>query len=517
MRLSRRAVLRLGALGLASAGAVRLALDGAAPLRADDEAPRLRSERIDARPEATEPSGALRSAVHRAPYEVNAVGALWTGELGDVAVRTSRDGFDWSPWRRLGRAEDHAGPGEQPAMPRCADLQFAPGTRYVQVRWRPDPERPAARPALEVIDSVDGPGPREILRRQDLGYRSVSGRPPPVPVISRAAWGADERLTRDATGKPIWPAEYRVVQKCIVHHTGTELPDDNYPAALRAIYRYHAVTRGWGDIGYNFIVDPRGNVYEGRAGGPNVVGGHALQYNWGSVGIALLGDYDALPLGAAVRSALTRLVAWKCQFLNPHDWSYFADRELPNLFGHCDCLTTECPGDNFYAWLPELRDGVIALLGNVPRPAARVTAATFTPDRPFVGGVVKIEVTVENIGSATLSTAGPRPGFQYLDAESFAVHKLPSRRGALRVGVDMAGNALGTPYPYRWGLDDALEPGQTAKVTGYLRATTPREAQIWAALLLGDEPVGDGRLGLRTLQVRPAHRVFLPFTANNAR
>ena len=63
----------------------------------------------------------------------------------------------------------------------------------------------------------------------------------------------------------------------IIHHTATQNQKADPAATVRAIY--HTVTQGWGDIGYNFLVDWHGNVYEGRCGGANVVGGHLLQYN----------------------------------------------------------------------------------------------------------------------------------------------------------------------------------------------------------------------------------------------
>lgn len=516
MRLSRRDVIRLGVSGLAALSA---GLPAPPPLRADDEAPRLRSDRFEAQPSAEDGSGYLYSAVYRAPYAINALGAFWSAPLAEPAIRTSRSGNDWTPWRPITRAEDHAGPDEAPDARRFGDLHFAPGARYAQLRWRPDPAgEPAGQartvPVLEAIDSVDGPGLAEVERGADLRFRTATPGPKPVPVVSRAGWGAEERLRYDAKGNPIWPFEYRSLQKCIVHHTGTELTDADYPAAIRAIYRFHAVTREWGDIGYNFLIDPRGNVYEGRAGGPNVVAGHALQYNWGSVGIAVLGDYDDASLPAPARNVLVQLIAWKAQYLNPHEWSYFADRELPHLFSHRDCLTTGCPGDNLYSLLPDIRDRVIDLIGGVPRAEARVTAVQFTPDRLFVGGVVKLEVTIENTGTATLPTARPKPGLAYLDGESFASRKLPTRRGTFRIGVDLESNRTGTAYPYRWGLDDALEPGKSGKVSGYVRITSPQQTRIWAALLLEDQPVGDPRLALRPIQVQPGQRVGVPFLSN---
>ena len=92
----------------------------------------------------------------------------------------------------------------------------------------------------------------------------------------------------------------------IVHHTVTRDPETDPKATLRAIYQYHAVSRGWGDIGYNFLIDQQGTIYEGRFGGDSVVGGHALQYNWGSIGIAILGNYSDHSITDATRASLLR-------------------------------------------------------------------------------------------------------------------------------------------------------------------------------------------------------------------
>ena len=91
----------------------------------------------------------------------------------------------------------------------------------------------------------------------------------------------------------VWPIQkVQKVNKIVVHHTADKLDGRSDEEILRAIYAYHAVTRGWGDIGYNYIVGQNGRIYEGRAGGDYVVGAHAAYNNIGSVGISVLGDYE---------------------------------------------------------------------------------------------------------------------------------------------------------------------------------------------------------------------------------
>lgn len=92
----------------------------------------------------------------------------------------------------------------------------------------------------------------------------------------------------------MWPI-HRVnfVDKVVIHHTADSIQEDRSDEeVIRAIYAFHAITRGWGDIGYNFLIGQTGKIYEGRAGGDYVVGAHAAYNNVGSVGISVLGDYQ---------------------------------------------------------------------------------------------------------------------------------------------------------------------------------------------------------------------------------
>jgi hypothetical protein len=217
-------------------------------------------------------------------------------------------------------------------------------------------------------------------------------------IISRAGWGADESLRFDADGNEIWPRTFYPVQKLIVHHTATRNADPTPAATVRAIYRDQAVNRGWGDIGYNLLIDEQGRVYEGRysrdlaagetptgtdADGNGVVGAHVGGWNSGTMGIALLGtltDQDATP---AARSALEWLLAWLAErhgidpdatstYVNPVNG---ATKTNQNITGHRDWAATECPGGAFYATFPSLRHAVATRLGQSPPPPATAPAA----------------------------------------------------------------------------------------------------------------------------------------------
>jgi hypothetical protein len=250
-------------------------------------------------------------------------------------------------------------------------------------------------------------------------------------VIPRSGWGADESLRFDATGKEIWPPAFYPVQKVIVHHTATQNKDPDPAATIRAIYQYHAVTQGWGDIGYNFLIDESGRIYEGRysrqyaAGesptgedpnGQGVTAAHTQGYNSGTVGIALLGtltNQDATP---AARSALEHLIAWidDSHGIDPEGSALYTNpvsgtqATFANIAGHRDLAATECPGGVFYATLPTIRSDVAALIA-AAQPGFSIAASPGSAS-VVAGGSASYTVTVSRTGGfadpVTLSATG---------------------------------------------------------------------------------------------------------------
>ncbi len=205
------------------------------------------------------------------------------------------------------------------------------------------------------------------------------------PIISRAAWGADESIRRAA------PYYAPAVQMVFVHHTATPngyAPGD-VPAIIRSIYTYHVRSNGWNDIGYNFLVDAFGRIYEGRAGGIDrpVVGAHTEGFNTGSVGIAVIGNGALAPLTTAARDALTSLIAWRLDVahvdpLGHATMTSYGNPRFPAgktttfrvVSGHRDALPTDCPGALIY---PEL-DAIAAAAQATGSP--KIVDAAATPD-----------------------------------------------------------------------------------------------------------------------------------------
>jgi hypothetical protein len=318
-----------------------------------------------------------------AEFPFTAIGASVRASLPadtqlQLDVRASRDGVEWSPWLPLEfESEDAKEP--EPVGTKWTGLAITRG-RFLQARVALHPSA-AGSPTLEdvtlhTLNSDAGP---------DAPIHAKGG----TEVISRSRWGADESLRLDAEGNEIWPPEYTTPRAEIVHHTVTANGPADPAAIVRAVYHYHAVSRGWGDIGYNFLVDDRGNVYEGRYGGERdgkiTQGGHALQFNTNTIGVALLGTYTSAadqPPPAMV-DALEELLAIKAARygIAPSSPVVLADVRFPyGVLGHRDVLPghTACPGDGVAALLPEIRTQVEVRVGDVPPP----TQAPPTQDPP---------------------------------------------------------------------------------------------------------------------------------------
>lgn len=173
-------------------------------------------------------------------------------------------------------------------------------------------------------------------------------------------------VVSDPDGKRlIWALEYpEDVEKIVIHHTATDSDLEDPEAAIRAIYYYHAVTRGWGDIGYNYIIDQYGNIYEGRYGGDGVVGGHAAGYNIGTIGIAVLGNYENDELTYEALVSLLALIKEKADLwgISVEDTSKMREKTTKNLIGHRDLDATLCPGENIYGMMSYLRSAVAGSL-----------------------------------------------------------------------------------------------------------------------------------------------------------
>ena len=213
----------------------------------------------------------------------------------------------------------------------------------------------------------------------DPGFTLVpprhAGKAGPVTkpeVVSRSDWGCP-----DGSRSPGWAPEFTVVTHLIVHHSAGANAAGNWAQVVRDIWVFHASSvasggRGWGDIGYNYLIDPKGTIYEGRAGGDNVIGAHFSCVNGGTMGVCLLGTFNSVEPTRAALESLGKILAWKAaqRQLDPVGVTYHPGSKLPlpNISGHrhandstVACSKTECPGDKLFAMLPTIRENVKSL------------------------------------------------------------------------------------------------------------------------------------------------------------
>jgi len=404
-------------------------------------------------------------------------------EVTSVAVRV-REGGSWSEWFELGVTasdEPDARIGSEPVL--------APGADGVQARVEtvsgatPDDLRielvqPAARAgdagivasaaaASRTAPTADGdeppapedPAPEDPAPEDpapddpdapDDGAPDDDvppARPKPGPpldaiasgteirphIVTRAQWGADESLARDSSRSTTLKAMY-------VHHTvnANTYTAEQAPGIVRSILQYHAGTLGWPDVGYQFLVDRFGTIYEGRRGAIDelVVGAQAGGYNTDTIGVSAIGNFHPTssdskkvkaqkqPPDAMVQSIID-VLAWQAHAWNVKPktkvrlltggstgsgtrWrpGQLTDK-LPRIRGHRDTNYTACPGSNLYDLLPYIRDEVayarkmaLATYGTVPPPPATPVTTTLTAKQTPVRLASRLPVSWQPVPGA---------------------------------------------------------------------------------------------------------------------
>ena|GEM_PF-3640460 len=229
---------------------------------------------------------------------------------------------------------------------------------------------PAAQALAQEADATGAGVPRpEIVSRQMWGANS----PREDIKYATAEWYRDDYESPDPYVDP--GRQNDLVGAGVMHHTAgsNAYSADEVSGIIRGIQRFHQDSRGWNDIGYNFLVDRFGRIWEGRAGGVDraVIGAHAGGWNTSSFGVAVMGNFtngNAVP-GASMNAAV-ELLAWKFDLhgidpIGRHTWPNGGTR--PTLIGHTDVTSTACPGD-IHDLLPQLRERVAQAMFVEPEP-----------------------------------------------------------------------------------------------------------------------------------------------------
>ena len=260
------------------------------------------------------------------------------------------------------------GPDERPELVPEAELQLAEGR--LQLARQDQDTLPAAGLRVRVAAAENGfrrvlaspeSSPLQVRRaRQGLaeagelhGAGAAASSIAGLQLLPRSAWRASAPVTSRLT-----PARGRY-ERITVHHSTIPTRDLGSMSqaetgeAVQGIQRVHMLEERYGDIGYHFLIDPRGRVFEGRAlrfqgahsGGTNGAN------NVGNIGICLLGNFEQeLPSGPAL-AALQRLVDGLCK-----------EHRIARgrVYGHQELKATACPGRHLMGWVERYRASLAA-------------------------------------------------------------------------------------------------------------------------------------------------------------
>jgi flagellar hook assembly protein FlgD len=306
---------------------------------------------------------------------------------GDVVVRlrTSEDGRSWSRWYEVSLERAAEAGDEQQAF---TEPVWTGAGRYVQVAARAaaaaGPPAPVRLRDVRVvtINSTEDAGPAAtvagVFRRAVASIAGVRIAPDAAAmttkpaIVTRDEWGANESWR---SGRP----DYAAVKMAFVHHTasGNDYTAAEAPAVVRGVYAYHTRSLEWSDVGYNFLIDRYGTIYEGRYGGMTrgVTGAQVLGFNTGSTGISIIGSFSTTTPTSRSITALERLLEWKLDVhhIDPqgtgtltcgYGQKFRTGQRVafPAIAGHRDANYTDCPGNRLYAQLPDVRK-VVARTG----------------------------------------------------------------------------------------------------------------------------------------------------------
>ncbi|MER6286267.1 N-acetylmuramoyl-L-alanine amidase [Streptomyces sviceus] len=422
--MKRRAWLTLGAVVLGGGGIATYAVASPSTDAAGDVQPKRPVKVYDLTLKGAE--AGKRELPRTETKQFSLLGVSWTGVTkpleGKAQVRTrSSETGEWSAWQDL---ETNIDPPEDPdersgargaseplwvgpsdgvqaqvvhedgstsaGLPKGLEVNLVdPGiATAAEQRSAGDDTDPAAF----AVDGTPTPSPTvsDSASASPTGTATSTASPTPTPtptatiptappstvpepsIVSRAGWGADESLSPD-------PSEYNADVKAVfVHHTAgsNDYSCDESPSIIRGIYAYHTQTEKWNDIGYNFLVDKCGTIFEGRKGGVDlpVLGAHTYGWNRESAGIAVLGDYTDAGASNAALTSVARIAAWKLgqygvdpdstvqlkagatqKNLAGTSFTAGSAYTFNRISGHRDGYATECPGTSLYAQLPTIR------------------------------------------------------------------------------------------------------------------------------------------------------------------
>ncbi|MBP9773279.1 MAG: N-acetylmuramoyl-L-alanine amidase [Candidatus Peribacteraceae bacterium] len=210
-------------------------------------------------------------------------------------------------------------------------------------------------------------------------------------------------VTKDSQGRTFrWPLQYsKKVDLLIVHHTALEVQKTGRTAVdrVRALYAYHTNSLGWGDVGYNFVIDESGQIYEGKYGGRFVVGGHSYCNNINTLGVALMGNFELeQPSQKQVQALQWLLKSLSQEYgINVGSATNFHGKSFASrIIRHRDVLSTACPGYYLATAFPQVVSNVVS---------DNIAGSVKFPDLPPV-----IDITKPASPSSSVQSSEPKRG-----------------------------------------------------------------------------------------------------------
>ena len=362
------------------------------------------------------------SGVVRPGKRFNLVGLRWRGgRVSALKLRVRSDGGRWSRWVEPSLDTDH-GPDprgrEQRRARRASDPVWAGQADEVQVSaWAGHSVRDLRLHFVNTTGTATSLDRlRNTMRGAVAGAASAirtlvgddaSAQTAPPAIVSREDWGG-------AACPPRAEPSFGEVKFAFIHHTvsANDYGPEESAAMVLGICRYHRNSNGWNDVGYNFLVDRYGTIFEGRAGGiaEAVVGAQAQGYNSQSTGISSIGTFSTAGQTEAGLRAIAHLLGWK---LGVHgipargrvsvvsgggSTNRYPSGSRPSferISGHRDANGTACPGNGLYGQLERLR-GMVA--PGPPRATTATAASAARRNIPY-GQKAVIQLGLESSGT----------------------------------------------------------------------------------------------------------------------
>ena len=377
------------------------------------------SSRLPAGASGTGGSRKVVAAVSRSGTKFDVVGVTYRGSApaGLAVEARTHSAQGWTEWIGLEVDDDHvpdAGTAEARHARTGTDPLTAAGSDAVEVRVLSDGGAPPRELALSMVDAKSASSDATVATSpvgtasSDERTAQATGTPaassttttaaataasvPQPTIVTRAQWGADESLM------PCQPDPLGGFKAGAVHHTvnANTYTAEQAPGLVRGIFAYHTQSNGWCDIGYNFLVDRFGRIYEGRKGGLTgfTQGAHAGGFNEETFGVSVIGTFTSVQLPSAVLSAVSRTIAWQADrsgwdpgssvvLTSSGSSRYDAGVRvtLPRVIGHRDLSLTSCPGDAAYAQVAGIRSSASSTWRASQYVVGRSVYAPMTPRR----------------------------------------------------------------------------------------------------------------------------------------